>query len=92
VGRLLPVGLNIKNPKVCALAREAAAATGQSQTSVIEQALQELLAGRREATTGQTRAARIDAIIDGLQRNWADTSGNRLPVTDDLYDQAGLPT
>lgn len=85
------MGLNIKNEKVCALAKEAAAATEQSQTSVIEQALQELLERRREATTGESRAGRIDAIIDGLQRNWADTAGNRLPVTDDLYDQDGLP-
>jgi antitoxin VapB len=85
------MGLNIKNEKVCALAKEAAATTGQSQTSVVEQALQELLERRRETTTGESRTGRIDAILDDLQRNWADTAGKRIPVTDDLYDKNGLP-
>jgi antitoxin VapB len=85
------MGLNIKNEKVCALAKEAAAATGQSQTSVIEQALRELLdrhpVGRHDAD----RTARVGEIVEDLQRRWAATDAPDAFTTDDLYDENGLP-
>lgn len=85
------MGLNIKNERVCALAREAATATRQTQTSVIEQALQELLERHRADASQEARACRIDEIISGLQRSWADTSGKQVFTAEDLYDDNGLP-
>lgn len=90
-GRLLPMGLNIKNERVCALAKEAAAATHQSQTSVIEQALEQLLEKHRAETSQDERARRIGAILADLQRRWAETDSPEAFTTDDLYDENGLP-
>ncbi|GAB18017.1 hypothetical protein GOEFS_045_00070 [Gordonia effusa NBRC 100432] len=87
------MGLNIKNERVCALAKQAAAITGRTQTSVIELALERLLAEHETANTAnaQAKAQRIDAIIQDLQRAWADTDSHRLPTEGDLYDENGLP-
>jgi antitoxin VapB len=47
------VSLNIKNERVCRLAKEAAALTGQSQVSVLEQALEAFIEERgRDARKG----------------------------------------
>lgn len=51
------MGLNIKNEQVCALAREASARTGLSQTAVIGQALTAYLAGLPE-----TRNDRLEQL------------------------------
>lgn len=90
-GRVLPMGLNIKNERVCALAREAAVATGQTQTSVIETALEALLERHRADASQGARSRRIDEIISDLQRSWADTSGEQVFTAEDLYDDNGLP-
>jgi antitoxin VapB len=76
------MGLNIKNERVHDLAREAARRTGMSQTSVIEVALERLLA---EVTEDKGVA---DRLIAGLQRDIA--AHGRLS-SDELYDEAGLP-
>lgn len=76
------MSLNIKNEGVHALAREAAARTGRSQTSVIELALQRLL----DELDQQQRVDNLGELIEELQR---DVRG-RL-TSDDLYDDAGLP-
>lgn len=75
------MSLNIKNERVHDLAREAARRTGMSQTSVIEVALERLLADMSDEGT-------IDRLIAGLQKDVA-THG-RLS-TDELYDEAGAP-
>ncbi len=75
------MSLNIKNERVHDLAREAARRTGMSQTSVIEVALERLLADMSDEGA-------IDRLIAGLQKDVA-THG-RLS-TDDLYDEAGAP-
>lgn len=85
------MSLNIKNERVCALAKQAATATGQSQTSVIERALEELLERHRAEASQEERARRIDEIVADLQRAWADTGGAKVFTTDDLYDENGLP-
>jgi len=83
------MSLNIKNPRVHALAREAAERTGMSQTSVIEEALQRLLddLGR---TGRQDREARIARILADVDATLSDADREAL-LADDLYDDAGLP-
>ena len=76
------MSLNIKNERVHDLAREAARRTGMNQTSVIEAALERLLAQLDD------EAGTIDQLIAGLQR---DVGGHGRLSTDDLYDDAGLP-
>lgn len=94
MGRLLPMSLNIKNQRVHDLAREAARITGKSQTSVIEEALERLL-----ADYGVDREReRINRTIDDVKRLAADYRADMTRVNDeiltieDLYDEAtGLP-
>ncbi|MBD8058146.1 type II toxin-antitoxin system VapB family antitoxin [Cellulomonas sp. JH27-2] len=83
------MSLNIKNPRVHALAREAAERTGLSQTSVIEQALERLLddLGRAGRADRESRIARILADVDA---SLSDDDRAAL-LSDDLYDDAGLP-
>ena len=76
------MSLNIKNERVHDLAREAARRTGMNQTSVIEAALERLLAQL------DYEAGTIDQLIAGLQR---DVGGHGRLSTDELYDDAGLP-
>lgn len=84
------MALNIKNERVHALAREVAARTGQTQTSVIEQALAELLA--RLGDTEDVRRAKdeeLRQILDDFDKRHA--SGPPLMRIEDLYDERGLP-
>ena len=76
------MSLNIKNERVHELAREAARRTGMNQTSVIEAALEQLLAQLDD------EAGTIDQLIAGLQ---GDVGGHGRLSTDELYDDAGLP-
>ncbi|PXX68793.1 antitoxin VapB [Nocardia tenerifensis] len=86
------MGLNIKNEKVHALVREAAARTGMSQTGVIEEAMKRMLKeldAEREAAH-QSRKARIWEILADIDaRMTAETRA--LLATDDLYDEQGMP-
>jgi antitoxin VapB len=83
------MALNIKNERVHALAREAAHLTGKTQTSVIEQALEELLA-RHSAERGEAeRRDRVDRILAEFDKRLA---GKPLMDHNDLYDpETGLP-
>lgn len=85
------MGLNIKNERVCELAKQAAAATGRTQTSAIEAALEEFLARHRAAGAEEELSHRIDEIISDLQRRWQATDTPQALTTDDLYDENGLP-
>lgn len=76
------MSLNIKNPRVHDLARQAAARTGMSQTSVIELALERLLSSLPSADD------ELDRLIRDLQIHIAQGGPLR---TDDLYDERGLP-
>lgn len=80
------MGLNIKNPRVHALAREAASRTGRSQTSVIELALERLLA---ELAAPGSRA-RVEEILHDLDARLDESALARLE-TDSLYDEDGIP-
>lgn len=88
------MGLNIKNERVHALAREAARVTGKNQTSAIEEALELLL---RSYGTDPNQAA-VDRKVDLVSRlavEYRDDPGNEHPAiraVEDLYDEAtGLP-
>lgn len=86
------MSLNIKNERVHALAREAAARTGQSQTSVIEQALEHLLGELDRDASQAAMRARFDEILDDIHATMTDeTRAALLTGADDLYDENGLP-
>lgn len=87
------MSLNIKNPRVHTLAREAARRTGQSQTSVIEEALVRLLADLEPETDHLAeRAARLDDVFALIKAEVTDADRAAMQaVEDDLYDDQGLP-
>lgn len=83
------MAMNIKNERVHALAREAAQLSGKSQTSVIEQALEELLARARAEAEEAERRRRVRWRLAEMHRLIGDQ-----PVMDhnELYDdETGLP-
>lgn len=88
------MGLNIKNERVHALAREAARVTGKSQTSVIEEALERLLRdyGADPLQAGVDRKlASIRVIVDGYSAD-PGTGDAAIARVEDLYDEtSGLP-
>lgn len=84
------MSLNIKNPRVHELAREAARRFGMSQTSVIEEALVRLLASSGE-TDDDARRARLADILSDVDRRLTDDQRAALRGHGDLYDAAGLP-
>jgi antitoxin VapB len=83
------MALNIKNERVHELAREAAQRLGTSQTSAIEQALEELLARHRDEVAEEERWARVRRTLAEFDRL---LDGKPLMDHDDLYDkETGLP-
>jgi antitoxin VapB len=86
------VSLNIKKDAVHALARAAAARTGLSLTSVIEEALTMYLARLDDPTEAQPgRRHRAAILLEQLDAELDDTARARLLDEGDLYDDAGLP-
>lgn len=92
------MALNIKNPRVCALAKLAADRTGRTQASVMEEALERFLAERaQESGAAQRRLherlGRLDLILaefDALLS--ADDKAALRSELDGLYDPVtGLP-
>ncbi len=90
------MALNIKNQRVCDLAREAARRTGRSQVSVIEEALERLLREHEETQQRERSAklARIEAIAQRFREEERDPTPDdgRIRTIEDLYDEVtGLP-
>ena len=88
------MGLNIKNPRVHDLAREAARLTGKSQTGAIEEALVRLLR-EYDADPGRARrAAKVD-LVRGIVAAYTSDPGahhREIARVEDLYDEStGLP-
>lgn len=84
------MALSIKHPEADRLARELAAATGESLTEAVIASLRERLARQ----TGRWHAPRLRQDIDAMQERIAG-----LPVLDDRsdeeilgYDDDGLPS
>ncbi len=85
------MGLNIKNERVCALAKEAAERFGMSQTSVIEEALRRMLTEAKRPTPQQKMDVvyRILGEIDAVLTD-DDREAMRRDM-EELYDDQGLP-
>lgn len=88
------MSLNIKNERTVALVRELASATGESQTSAVEEAVRERL---ERVTHGDQRArdvriARARAIVQEIHDSMTDEDREALRTAEaDLYDEDGLP-
>lgn len=87
------MGLNIKNPRVHELAKQAAAVTGKSQTGVIEEALIALLASYDADPRASAAAAKIDAVRPLIEAYVGDPGRpSEIRTVSDLYDEpTGLP-
>ncbi|MDO5067569.1 MAG: type II toxin-antitoxin system VapB family antitoxin [Propionibacteriaceae bacterium] len=84
------MALNIKNQRVCDLAREAADRFNTTQVEVIEKALQELL--HSEEQRRQERYERVMAAIDRIHASMTDEEREALRNVDqEIYDEDGLP-
>lgn len=82
------MSLNIKNEHVHDLVREAAALTGKSQTSVVEEALRRYL----DELGREVRRSRADEILREMQKLIREQGGLGMRP-EDLYDPlTGLPT
>lgn len=88
------MGLNIKNERVHELARQAAAATGKTQTGAIEDALTRLLADYDIDPQERRLAAKVDRV-HSIVRAYMDTPpapDREIAEVEDLYDEkSGLP-
>lgn len=87
------MGLNIKNERVHALAREAAEVTGKTQTGAIEEALVHLLAAHGADPDARRQQVKVDLAHDVARRYRAIIVGEPVIRTvEDLYDSStGLP-
>lgn len=84
------MSLNIKKQRVHDLAREAAARTGQSQTSAIEVALERYLASLGETDEDAARWHRVEETLRRFDDLLTDEDRQAMNV-DGLYDEQGLP-
>jgi antitoxin VapB len=81
--------LNIKNPEADRLARELAAATGETLTEAVTRALRE----RLDRTTGQRHARSLHAEIERIQERVSRLEVLDWRSADEIlgYDENGLP-
>ncbi len=90
------MGLNIKNPKVEKAIRDLAAATGESLTEAVENAVVERLQRVGPgpcARTGAELLARLKPLQDRIAAERAARGDTRTSqeLMDELYDEYGLP-
>jgi antitoxin VapB len=92
LGRILYVSLNIKNDEAVVLARQLAAATGESVTRAVTVAVRERLARVRAAEEGEVseRVKRMSGIARDSAKRWVEPY-RRADHGDLLYDENGLP-
>ena len=84
------MSLNIKNERVCRLAKEAAALTGQSQVSVLEQALEAFIEERSKGAQAEERVRRVLALLDSYTVTDEERAATRR-FMEEMYDENGLP-
>jgi antitoxin VapB len=86
------MGLNIKNPEACALAKKVALITGESMTEAIFVALRQRLDGleSQKRADKEARWTRMMAVLADID---AHGGGRGMHSSDhnDLYDENGLP-
>jgi antitoxin VapB len=87
--RRVVVALNIKNPEADALAHELAAATGESLTEAVTEALRARLEAVRRRAAGAPLLAEV-AQLQGFLRDLPDRD-SRPPDALLGYDSYGLP-
>ncbi len=88
-GRIGGVSLNIKNEHTHALVRELAEATGLSQTSAVEQAVERWL---NEIKRQQSRRDLHRTLLEEYWAHLTDESRDAMQrAMDELYDENGLP-
>ena len=85
--------LNIKDAQVAAKARRLARLTGKSITEAVSEALDEKL---RSATRGtaaglDAREREVDAIVSRFKRALKRGAPSPWKISDELYDDGGLP-
>lgn len=84
------MALNIKNKRVCELARQAADRFETTQVDVIERALLELL--NHEEKVRQVRFDRIMELAGEIHDSMTDEEREALRNVDqEIYDEDGLP-
>lgn len=84
------MSLNIKNERVHQLARQAAALSGGTQTSALQDALEDYVTKlrREHQQAGSADDGRIDDLLHSIRGRIR--AGGPLS-TDELYDEEGLP-
>jgi antitoxin VapB len=88
------MGLNIKNERVHALARQAARLTGKTQTGAIEEALERLLRDYGEDPDAARVSRTLDVVRAIAAEYNADPGHEDLVIrhVEDLYDErTGMP-
>ncbi len=92
------MALNIKNERVCRLAKEAAERTGRTQVSVLEEALEHYLAELASAEAAREREVkdrldRVQQIVAEFNEGLTDEdrAAIRRYLDEEMYDADGLP-
>lgn len=92
------MALNIKNTRVCRLAKEAAERTGRTQVSVLEEALEHYLAELASAEAAREREVkdrldRVQQIVAEFNEGLTDEdrAAIRRYLDEEMYDAEGLP-
>jgi antitoxin VapB len=85
------MALNIRDPEAHRLAREVAAATGETMTEAVKTALRERLARVRQVGEAEQQE-RFEAIMD-FARRWREAPAIDPRPLDQIveYDEHGLP-
>ena len=84
--------LNIKNERVCRLAKQAAELTGRSQVSVLEEALEAYLAQHDARAAAARRLERVNATLARIDARMTDADRAQIQRhMDEMYDENGLP-
>ena len=84
-----PMGMNIKDPEVHAMARQLAARRGTTVTDAVRQALSAEL--ERSQATDAARQDDLQALLERFRRLHWPTGVNGKEAQDALYDEQGLP-
>lgn len=86
------MGLNIKNERVHALAREAAVMAGTTQTGAIEEALQRYLAEMGAERSRERMRQQVTATLRRIHASMTDEDRELLRTAEEeMYDEYGLP-
>lgn len=87
-----PVSMNIKHPEAHAMARQLAELEHTTVTEAVTVSLREALARRRASEVTEGRLTRMRELADRFDAELSAHPGPSLwDVSEDLYDERGLP-